>query len=140
MILLDTNVLLELMRSSPEPKVLQWLDEQLVEDVWISAVTVAEIRLGLARLPEGRRKKLLTDLAEAMFEEDFADRCLSFDCAAAAHYASIVANRVGHGRPVSVEDAQIGAMALSTGLRLATRNTRHFSGIDGLKVVNPWSD
>lgn len=139
MILLDTNVLSELMRSAPEPKVLRWLDATPAEDVWISAVTVGEIRLGIALLPEGQRKELLTDLAEAMFDEDFADRCLSFDCAAAVHYGSIVANRTRQGRPVSVEDGQIAAIALTAGLTLATRNTRDFTEIDGLIVVNPWN-
>lgn len=87
MILLDTNVLSELIRALPEARVWQWLDSQPDADVWISAVTVAEIRLGLALLPSGNRKEVLADLAEAMFEEDFSDSCLPFDYSAAAEYA-----------------------------------------------------
>ncbi len=83
MILLDTNVLSELMRLSPEPKVLRWLDSRPAVDIWISAVTVAEIRLGIALLPDGQRKELLAGLAEAMFQEDFSDCCLPFDFSAA---------------------------------------------------------
>lgn len=138
MILLDTNVLSELMRSSPEPKVLRWLDSQPEADIWISAVTVAEIHLGIALLPEGKRRELFADLAEAMFREDFSDSCLPFDCSAAAEYASIVSTRARQGRPISVEDAQIAAIARTGGLALATRNMKDFSGIDGLILVNPW--
>jgi len=73
MILLDTNVVSELMRPVPEPKVLLWLDAQPAADIWISAVTVGEIRLGLALLPDGQRKERLAGLAEAMFQQDFSD-------------------------------------------------------------------
>ena len=140
MILLDTNVLSELMRLSPEPKVLRWLDSRPAVDIWISAVTVAEIRLGIALLPDGQRKELLAGLAEAMFQEDFSDCCLPFDFSAAAEYASIVATRTRQGRPISVEDAQIAAIARTGDLTLVTRNTKDFSGLDGLILVNPWND
>lgn len=140
MILLDTNVLSELMRPSPEPRVVQWVDSRPAADIWISAVTVAEIRLGIALLPEGQRRQLLADLAEAMFQEDFSDSCLPFDFSAAAQYASIVATRTRQGRPISVEDAQVAAIARADGLTLATRNTTDFAGIDGLILVNPWND
>ena len=140
MILLDTNVISELMRPLPEPRVVQWLDTRTEFDLWISAITVAEIRLGIALLPEGRRKDLLTDLAEQTFREDFSEQCLPFDCEAAGEYALIVAERNRKGRPVSVEDAQIAAVARTAGLKLATRNTKDFSGIHGLALVNPWID
>jgi hypothetical protein len=139
MILLDTNVVSELMRAAPAARVLQWLDAQSTADIWISAVTAGEIRLGIALLPNGQRKERLGALAEAMFEEDFADRCLPFDPAAAADYAQIVATRSRRGRPVSVEDAQIAAIARSSGLTLATRNSKDFTDIDGLPLVNPWT-
>ena len=139
MILLDTNVVSELMRPAPAPSVVEWLDGYSAADVWISAVTVGEIRLGIALLPDGQRKQRLADLAEAMFEEDFLDRCLPYDVLAAAQYAGIVAIRTRLGRPVSVEDAQIAAIARSGGLTLATRNTKDFSDIDRLPLVNPWT-
>ena len=139
MTLLDTNVVSELMRPAPEPKVLDWLDAQPAADVWISAVTVGEIRLGLALLPDGQRKLRLTGLAEAMFHEDFADSCLSYDAPAAAEYAEIVASRTRLGRPISVEDAQIAAIARAGGLTLATRNTKDFSDIEKLSLINPWT-
>jgi hypothetical protein len=138
-ILLDTNVLSELMRPSPDPAVLPWLDGQAADELWISAVTVAEIRLGIALLPDSRRRGRLAELVEALFHEDFADRCLPFDAEAAVEYAAIVAARRQRGRPISVEDAQIAAIARSLGLTLATRNTADFANIDQLRVINPWS-
>ena len=139
MILLDTNVVSELMRPTPEPKVLEWLDTQPAADIWVSAVTVGEIRLGITLLPDGQRKERLVGLAEAMFQEDFSDSCLSYDMPAAAEYAGIVATRTRLERPISVEDAQIAAIARSGGLTLATRNTKDFADIDELPLVNPWT-
>ena len=140
MILLDTNVLLEAMRPSPELKVIRWLDAQPEMEVWISATTVAEIHLGIALLPDGKRKAMLFEIAEQMFLEDFSNQCLPFDCDAAREYARIIANRNQQGRPVSVEDAQIAAIAIVCGLTLATRNTKDFAGINGLALVNPWEE
>jgi predicted nucleic acid-binding protein len=139
-ILLDTNVLSELMRPAPDFRVVGWLDARPPGEVWICAVTMAEIRQGILRLADGKRKALLLDLAEQMFEEDFRDRCLPFDCEAASEYAGIVDRRNRQGRPISVEDAQIAAIAKTAGLALTTRNTRDFSGIDGLKLIDPWMD
>lgn len=138
MILLDTNVISETMRPSPDPIVINWLDAQFEADVWISSISVAEIRLGVALLPEGKRKEMLNDLTETMFREDFSGKCLPFDCEASAGYAEIVSERHRQGHPISVEDAQIAAIALCGGLTLATRNVRDFAGIKGLDVVNPW--
>ncbi len=140
MILLDTNVVSEAMRPSPELRVIHWLDVQPESDVWISAVTVAEIRLGISLMPDGKRKTTLSELAEKMFQDDFSDQCLPFDCEAAREYARIVTERNRQGRPISVEDAQIAAIALTGGLNLATRNVKDFSYINGLKVVNPWEE
>lgn len=139
MILLDTNVLSELMRPTPHAKVVRWLDAWPEWEVWISAVTVAEIRLGISLLPGGKRKKNFLDIAEQMFREDFPDRCLPFDCDAAGDYALIVAARTRQGYPISVEDGQIAAIARTAGLALATRNTKDFSGITGLELVDPWT-
>jgi len=139
-ILIDTNVLSELMRPMPDSHVVQWLDAQPAWDVWISAVTVSEIRLGISLLPDGKRKTLLQDTAEQMFLEDFPDRCLPFDCEAAVEYALIVAKRSRQGRPITIEDAQIAAIARTADLVLATRNIKDISDISGLKLVNPWAD
>ncbi len=139
MILLDTNVLSEFMRVAPEPVVVTWLDGQPAETVWVCAINRAEIELGIALLPEGRRKQGLSLKAQIMFEEDFAGRCLPFDGAAASTYARIVAARTSAGSPISVEDAQIAAIALTNRLLMATRNVHDFKEIDGLDVHNPWN-
>lgn len=138
MILLDTNVLSECMRPAPAPVVVDWLDAQDPQRVWICAISRAEIELGIALLPEGKRKRGLRQAATTLFTLDFPGRCLSFDASAASAYAQLVAHRTQLGQPISVEDAQIAAIALATGLTLATRNTRDFVVIDGLVVINPW--
>jgi predicted nucleic acid-binding protein len=139
-ILLDTNVLSEFMRPRPSASVVSWLDEQPAGEVYTSAISRAEIELGLMLMPPGQRQEALSQAARAMFDEDFAGRCLPFDGDAARHYARIVSARTRAGWPISVEDAQIAAIALAHRMPLATRNTTDFELIDGLEVVNPWSD
>ena len=137
MILLDTNVLSELMKSAPEQCVLEWLDTIPSSGCYISAITKAEIELGIALLPDGKRKLNLGSAAKLMFNE-FPDRCLSFNSISASNYAVIVEKRTRIGRPISVEDAQIAAIALTHDLSLATRNTSDFDFINGLMIINPW--
>jgi toxin FitB len=136
-IVLDTNVLSELMRLDPAPGVMEWVDAQPQYRLYVSAVTKAEIELGIALLPEGRRRDALTRAAASMFA-DFHGRCLPFDEVAATRYAALVAGRVRAGRPIGVKDAQIAATALANGFVLATRNLSDFAGIAGLAVVDPW--
>lgn len=138
MILLDTNVLSEMMRRKPAPQVVAWLDAHTAEGYAISAVTRAEILLGLALLPPGKRRDTLTAKANAMFDEDFANAIYPFDTDAAVLYAELVAARSRQGLATSTEDGQIGATALRYHCVLATRNVDDFSGIGGLRVVNPW--
>jgi len=138
-ILLDTNVLSEFMRPQPSVSVVAWLDQQPAGEVYTSAVSRAEIELGLMLMSPGKRQEALSQAAWAMFAEDFAGRCLPFDEDAARHYAAIVSARTRAGRPISVEDAQIAAIALTHQMPLATRNTTDFELIDDLEVVNPWT-
>lgn len=138
MILLDTNVLSEFMRPQPSAQVVAWLDKQVPDEIWINAVSRAEIELGLALMPESRRQKNLSEAARIMFDEDFAGRCLSFDEIAASYYGRIVSIRIRIGRPISVEDALIAAIALAHQMLLSTRNTTDFENIPGLSVINPW--
>ncbi|MFP4392100.1 MAG: type II toxin-antitoxin system VapC family toxin [Desulfohalobiaceae bacterium] len=139
MILLDTNVVSEVMRAAPEPRIVHWLDSLPETEVWVSAVTVAEIRIGIALLPDSKRRENLFELAEQMFAEDLSGQCLPFDCTAAKAYGQIVSERRKNGRPITVEDAQIAAIAYTGQLTLATRNVRDFSDIHGLQVLNPWT-
>ena len=138
MILLDTNVLSELMRPAPAAAVENWMSAQPAAGMFISAITEAELRYGLALLPEGQRQRRLLAQAEAMLAEDFAGRILPFDSAAAAAYVPIAAARRLSGRPISQADAQIAAIAASRGAVLATRNVTDFEGC-GITVLDPWA-
>ena len=137
MIVLDTNVVSELMRKVPAPDVIRWVDAFSPADVFITAVTAAELMYGVARLPEGRRKQDLSVKVGALLAEDFADQVLPFDGLAAVHYADIVALRERAGRPISMADAQTAAICRQWAADVATRNVADF--IDtGVCVVNPW--
>ena len=137
--LLDTNVLSELMRERTAAGVQDWFAQNLHLPMHTSSITQAEILTGVALLPAGKRRTLLAEAAEQMFEQDFpVGHCHAFDAAAAHHYAVIVASRTRLGQPISTEDAQIAAIALANGLTLATRNTKDFDNIAGLTVTNPW--
>lgn len=138
-ILLDTNVLSELMRPAPAPEVLSWFAGQRDAAFFISAVTRAELLLGIALLPAGKRRDGLAAAAEQMFEEDFVGHCLPFDEACATEYAVLVAGRIRQGLPVSAEDGQIAATAVRHNFPLATRNIRDFTNITGLTLLNPWA-
>jgi len=135
--LLDTNVLSELLRVRPDPGVLDWFAQQPAGTLFVSTVTQAEMLLGVRLLPPGKRRTQLEQAVDTMFAEDFGDRVLPFGRAAASAYAGIVASRRGIGRPISQFDAQIAAIALSSGTGLATRNVADFEGC-GLAVSNPW--
>lgn len=141
MIVLDTNVLSELMRPAPDAKVCDWFDAQVPGQLWISSITVAEILLGIARLPEGKRKTGLRQMADELFAVDFAGRIIPFDNLAASHYAELAAAREMAGKPISMADAQIAAICKSAPngfAALATRNSKDFIGL-GLILINPWS-
>jgi predicted nucleic acid-binding protein len=137
MILLDTNVLSELMRPAPSAAVESWIGRQPVASIFISAITEAELRYGVALLSEGRRQVQLLAKIEAMLAEDFAGRILPFDSPAASAYADIAVTRRRSGRPISQADAQIAAIASSRGASLATRNMDDFLDC-GIDVVDPW--
>ncbi|MEW5789792.1 MAG: type II toxin-antitoxin system VapC family toxin [Pseudomonadota bacterium] len=139
-ILLDTNVLSELMRAEPDAGVMAWFERRAGRVFHISVITRAEILLGIALLPTGKRRDGLARAAEQMFTQDFAGGCLPFDSAAATEYALIVAARTRAGTPISTEDAQIAAIAQANRMTLATRNIKDFEGIEGLELVNPWKD
>ena len=139
MIILDTNVVSELLLVLPNPLVLQWIEKQSPPALHTTAVTEAELRLGAAILPLGKRKTHLTKLIEDTLREDFPERILSFDSAAAVLYADICAHRRALGRSISQFDAQIAAICKARGATLATRNVAYFADI-GLKLINPWNE
>ncbi|MXX77650.1 MAG: type II toxin-antitoxin system VapC family toxin [Gemmatimonadales bacterium] len=135
--LLDTNVVSELIRKSPEPAVAAWASGHLVEDLFLSAVSEAELRYGVAILPVGHRRDTLLFEVENMLRDAFEDRVLPFDSDAARAYGHIAARRRSSGRPVSPADCQIAAIAASRRMAVATRNVRDFEGM-GIEIVDPW--
>ncbi|MBU2663483.1 type II toxin-antitoxin system VapC family toxin [Actinoplanes bogorensis] len=136
MIVLDTSVVSELMRVAPAPAVLTWLQQTSSTGLYTTSVTVAEIRYGIARLPDGRRKHDLHQAANEIFAA-FPRQVLSFDLAAATAYADLVAGRERDGNPISGFDAQIAAICRSQAATLATRNGKDFVDT-GIAVVDPW--
>ncbi len=138
MIILDTNVLSALMQTTPDPLVVTWLDRQPAESVWITSITVFEARLGLALLPQGRRRRALEAAFDRLLEDDLENRVLDFDAAAATSAASLAADRQRAGRPADMRDTQIAGIALARHATLATRNVRHFANLK-VPVVDPWT-
>ena len=137
MIVWDTNVVSELMRPEPHDQVVMWTDRQPVSEVFITAITLAELWYGIGRLPIGRRRNELAEVFDVMLTEDFERRVLDFDRVAAAHYADLVVERERMGRPISMADAQIAAICRSHGAAIATRNVDDFADV-GVDIVNPW--
>jgi toxin FitB len=125
-IVLDTNVVSEPMRKAPEPGVLRWVDAFAAADVFVTAVTAAELMYAAARLPDSRRKQALRGKVDALLAEDFEDQIPPFDGPAAVHYADIVISRERAGRPISMADAQTGAICRHWNADLATRNVADF--------------
>jgi len=137
-IVVDTNVISELMRGEPHPTVLAWVAAQPRALLYTTHVNQAEILYGITVLPEGRRRTALAAAATAMFAQDFADRILPFEAAAAARYPEIVTARRQAGNPIEKFDALIAATALAAGATIATRDIGGFAGCS-LVLVNPWA-
>lgn len=138
MIILDTNVLSALMRQTPEPNVVAWLDNQPRTSIWTSSVTVLEIRFGLQIMADSKRRWLLMQTFDRVLEK-IGHRVASFDTAAAQHAGDLMASRHQQGRPGELRDTMIAGIVLAQHATLATRNTKHFEDIS-VPVVNPWSD
>lgn len=126
-----------MMRQVPEMPIVHWLDRQQADSVWITSVTLFEVRLGLAVLPKGKRRQALEAAFARLLSEDLEDRVLAFDTAAATEAASLAAERQKAGRMVDFRDTQIAGIALSRRATIATRNTRHFHDLR-VPVVDPW--
>lgn len=137
MIVLDTNVISELMRSEPHPAVFAWAAAQPRASLYTTSINCAEILFGIRALPEGKRRSALADAAAMMFEEDLGDRILPFHAPAASRYGEIVVSRRLAGTPIEAFDALIAATASVAGAAVATRDIAGFEGC-GLTLINPW--
>lgn len=138
MILLDTNVLSGLMQHVPDQQLVEWLDDQPVESIWTTAITVFEIRMGLELFAPGRRRQQLEQAFHRLLTEHLEGRIQTFDRTAAMAAGTIAASRQRAGRILEIRDLQIAGIATARRASVATRNVRHFEGL-GLDVIDPWS-
>lgn len=137
MILLDTNVISEPWKPVPDEAVIAWLDAQAVETLFISAITIAELRFGIAAMPSGRRQTILRDRLEGEVLPHFSGRILSFDLATSQFYSELMARARASGKAIGTADGYIAATAAANGLTISTRDTSPFEAA-GVKVINPW--
>jgi predicted nucleic acid-binding protein len=137
MIVLDTNVISELWKAEPDPNVLAWIDAQMVETLYLSTITIAELRFGLATMPEGKRRTIYQDRLEREVLPAFSGRVLPFDLDASQAYAKLMARAKEAGKAIGKADGYIAATAAARGLTVATRNTSPFEAA-GLNVIDPW--
>ncbi len=126
------------MRKTPDTAVIEWLDHQAADSMWITTITLFEARLGCALLPKGRRRQSLEKAFDRLVQEDLENRVLDFDTPAAHAAASLAAERQKSGRTVDIRDTQIAGIAIARRATLATRNVRHFSDLS-IPVVDPWA-
>jgi predicted nucleic acid-binding protein len=139
LIILDTKVVSELMRSAPDPAVIRWTGTVPTSDLAITVVTEAELRFGLARLPAGKRRDSLAGAIEQMLQGLLGGRILAFDRDATGYYGGFMAARVGRGMKTGVADAMIAAIARARDASLiATRDLSHFEGC-GVRLIDPWT-
>ena len=137
MIVLDTNIVSELMRRRPEPKVIDWLDRQVAESLWTTAVTVLELRMGIESVADTTRRSRLETEYSQVIELDLGGRIAPFDRGAGLLGGVMAAALRSSGRGIDIRDLQIGAIVSFRGAVLATRNTRHFQDL-GIPLVDPW--
>jgi len=138
MILLDTNVMSEPLRQAPEPRVIEWIDAQAMETLFLSAITVAELRAGVSLLPAGKRRASLQENLEKRVLPLFAGRVLPFDLACTQAYAALMVKARGAGLAVATADGYIAAIAAANGFAVATRDTSPYEAA-GVTVINPWA-
>ena len=139
MILVDTNVISEPLRVSPEVRVVEWIDAQPIETLYLSAITVAELRFGVASLPTGRRRTGLRDSLETRVLPMFAGRILPFDLAASQAYGELMSRAREAGLAIGASDGYIAATAAANGMVVATRDTAPFLAAK-VPFINPWAE
>lgn len=137
MIVLDTNIVAEMMRESPAPPVVAWLNDQETSSLFLTTISLGEIAYGLWALPQGRRRRRLEEGFARILTEAFASRILPFEEEAAHRYGEVMGRRRKMGRPLAALDGQIAAIAWAHGHAVATRNVRDFVDC-GIEVINPF--
>ena len=139
MILVDTNVISELLRPSPEPRVIKWVDAQLIETLYLGAINVAELRFGVALMSAGKRRDRLYESLEKKVFPLFVGRILPFDMLVSEFFAELMAKARVAGLAIGTTDGYIAATAAANGMMVATRDTSPFEAVD-VPVINPWRE
>ena len=137
MIIIDTNLISELWKIEPNPRVLAWIDAQPIETLYLSAITVAELGFGFATMPKGKRRTLYQERLERDVLPAFEGRILPFDLMAGQAYALLMGRAKAEGKAIARADGYIAAIAAEHGFMVATRDTSPFEAA-GLTVINPW--
>ena len=137
MILLDTNVISEPLRRAPEARVINWIDAQSLETLYLSAITVAELRFGVANLPVGKRRDELLTSLENQILPLFSGRVRPFDLDCTTAYAELMAKAKSAGLAIAAADGYIAAIAATNRFSVATRDVSPFHAA-GVNVINPW--
>jgi predicted nucleic acid-binding protein len=138
MILVDTNVISEPLRKTPDPVVVEWIDAQPLETLYLSAITVAELRFGVASLPTGKRRDRLHESMENRVLPLFTGRVVAFDLAASQAYADLMSRARAAGLAIGAADGYIAATAATNRMAVATRDVAAFEAA-GIPVIDPWS-
>lgn len=136
-LLLDTNVLSEVRRPAPDPKVLVWLDTVDEDRAFISVISIAELRRGIGLMEDGRRRTALAAWLAQDLPARFASRILPIDHVVAERWGDLMAQSRRSGVALSVMDAFFAATALANNLMLVTRNVKDFAAF-GVPLLNPW--
>lgn len=137
MILIDTNIISEMMKSAPDRNVVRWFDQQNPTHLYLSTMTIAEIVYGICNLPSGQKRQLIEDTFFQSIHAAFKHRILNFDEEAAFAYGALMMKRQKIGKPMSVIDGQIASIAVVKQMIVATRNVPDFEDC-GLRIVNPF--
>lgn len=137
MIVLDTNLLSELLRPSPDERVWAWLARQPRLELFTTVITQAEMLEGALRLPAGKRRAQLVEAIARLMLRELAGQILPFDQDAAVSFAALMARRRLLGKPMATADAYIAAICQTRGAALATRNVKDFTDC-GLALIDPW--
>ncbi|WP_433567042.1 type II toxin-antitoxin system VapC family toxin [Nocardia sp. CA-151230] len=137
MIILDTNVISEPLRKAPDPRVVEWIDAQNIETLYLAAVSVGELRHGVAAMPDGRRRDVLAEQLEDRILPLFVGRVLAYDLEATAKYARLMSGARAAGLAIGTADGMIAATAAAAGFTVATRDTAPFEAA-GVPIIDPW--
>ena len=137
MIIIDTNVISELWKAEPSLQVRSWMDAQFIQNLYMSSITVAELRFGIAVMPVGKRKQTYLERLESKVIPAFSQRILAFDLEASQAYAELMRVAKVNGQAIGKADGYIAASAVAHGYAVASRDTSPFRTA-GLRVINTW--